>query len=120
MIVHLMNGRSAGGAFPETVDAAYSIVNDWKSTSARVSDPRGIIAGGAAFMLADDVRALVIAPAASVGQRKSAAKTPSRGNAPSVNRERVRFASPPMAQAAPPAEIVPRARMLKSMQVLQV
>jgi hypothetical protein len=38
MIVHLMNGRSAGGAFPETVDAAYSIVKDWKSTSARVSD----------------------------------------------------------------------------------
>jgi hypothetical protein len=89
MIVHLMHGRSAGGAFPETVDAAYSIAKDWKSNSARVSDSRGIIARGAAFMLADDVRALVNAPAASVEPRKSAAKTPSRGNAPSVNRERV-------------------------------
>jgi hypothetical protein len=28
MIVHLMNGRSAGGAFPETVDAAYSIAKN--------------------------------------------------------------------------------------------
>ena len=61
-------------------------------------------------MLADDVRALVIAPATSVGPRKSAAKTPLRGNAPSVNRERVRFAIPPMARAAPPAKVVPRVR----------
>jgi hypothetical protein len=28
MIVHLMNGRSAGGAFSETVDAAYSTAKD--------------------------------------------------------------------------------------------
>ncbi len=82
MIVHLMNGRFSGSAFLETVDAAYSIAKDWKSTSARVSDSRGIIAGGATFMLADDVRALVIAPVASAGPRKSAAKTPTRGNAP--------------------------------------
>jgi hypothetical protein len=61
-------------------------------------------------MLADDVRALVTGPAASVGPRKSTAKTASRGNAPSANRERVRYASPPMARAAPPAEVVPRAR----------
>jgi hypothetical protein len=61
-------------------------------------------------MLADDVRALVIAPAASVGPRRSAAKTPTRGDAPSVTRECVRFASPPLARAAPPADVVPWAR----------
>jgi hypothetical protein len=110
MIVRLMNGRSAGGAFPETVDAAYYIAYDWKSTSARVSNSRGIISCGDAFLLADDERALVIALAASVGPRKSEAKIPTRCNASSVNHERVRFTSPPTARAASPAEVVPRAK----------
>jgi hypothetical protein len=64
-------------------------------------------------MLADNVRALVIAHATSVGPRRSADKTPTRGNAQLVTRERVRFTRPPITRAAPPAEVVPRARRLK-------
>ena len=62
MVLSLTNGRAAGQAFPATADEAYIIAKDWRSSSARVADSRGIMANGAVFMLADEVRALVISP----------------------------------------------------------
>ena len=108
MFVHLMNGRSAGGAFPDTVDAAYAIAKDWKSSSTRVSDSRGIVANGAAFMLADDVRALVIVPPAAAAPRRLPVKGTTKENASSTGRERVRFASPPISRTAAPSGAVRR------------
>ncbi len=64
-------------------------------------------------MFADDVHALVIVLATLVGPRRLAGKTPTRGNAPSVTRERIRFVSTPMARTAPPAEVGPRAKRPK-------
>jgi hypothetical protein len=109
MFVHLMNGRSAGGAFPESANAAYVIAKDWKSASARVTDSRGVIASGAAFMLADDVRALIIDPVPTPSARRPTIATPARklssgvptrGSARSAMRSKVRFSSPPMMRAA--------------------
>ncbi len=60
MFIHLMNGRSDVGAFLEFANAAYVIAKVWKSDSVRVADSRGVIASGAAFMLAADVRALIV------------------------------------------------------------
>lgn len=117
MFVHLMNGRSAGGAFPESANAAYVIAKDWKSASVRVADSRGVIASGAAFMLADDVRALIVDPAPAPPARKPTIATPTRrpsnaaparSNLRPTMRPKVRFASPPMARAA----AVPRAPAL--------
>jgi hypothetical protein len=62
MVLYLTNGRVDGQAFPVTVDEAYIIAKNWKSSSARVKDSRGIIANGAMFMLADEVRALAVVP----------------------------------------------------------
>jgi hypothetical protein len=104
-----MNGRSAGGAFPESANAAYVIAKDWKSASVRAADSRGVIANGAAFMLADDVRALnvdpvptpsAIRPTIVTPTRKPSIGAPARGNARSTMRPNVRFSSPPMMRAA--------------------
>jgi hypothetical protein len=82
MFVYLMNGRSAGRVFPCTVDYAYAIAKEWKSASIRVADSRGIVANGAAFMLADDVRALVVVPPAATTPRKSPIKSPTKEKHP--------------------------------------
>ena len=66
MVLYLTNGRAAGQA----ADEAYIIAKDWKSSTARVADSRGIISNGAVFMLADEVRALVITPPSSRPARK--------------------------------------------------
>jgi hypothetical protein len=60
MVLYLTDGRAAGQAFPVTADEAYIIANDYKRSSPRVCDSRGIVANGALFMLADEVRALAI------------------------------------------------------------
>ena len=53
MVLYLTNGRAAVHAFPATVDEAYMIAKDWKSSSVRVADSRGIVADEAVFILAD-------------------------------------------------------------------
>jgi len=58
MVLYLTNGRVAGQASSATADEAYIIAKNRKTSSARVADSRGIIANGAIFMLADEVRAL--------------------------------------------------------------
>ena len=54
--------RATCTGFPATVDVAYLIAKDWKSSTARVRNSRGVIARVAAFMLADVLRVLVIVP----------------------------------------------------------
>ena len=98
MLVHLLNGRSAGGAFPSTANDAYIVAKDWRSASLRVADSRGIVASGAAFMLADDVRALAVSSSTSSSTRRSSGVVPSKKTSlpPKNNGQptsRVRFAS---------------------------
>jgi hypothetical protein len=62
MVLYLTNGRADGQALTATVEEAYIIAKHWKSCSARVVDLCGIMADGAVFMLADEVRALAIIP----------------------------------------------------------
>ena len=83
MLTVLKNNRAAGMTFPATVDAAYVIAKDWMSSTARVADSRGIIARGAAFMLADEVRVLAIVPPAPTSSRKKTQpKTHARARVP--------------------------------------
>ena len=56
--------------FPATIDVGYLIAKDWMSFIARVADSRGVIARGASFMLADDVRVLAIVPPAPTPPKK--------------------------------------------------
>ena len=63
MVLYLTYGRAAGQAFPATADEAYTIAKDWKSSTVRAADSRRINATRSIFMLADEVRALVIASA---------------------------------------------------------
>ena len=70
MVLYLTNGRIAGQTFPATAGEAYIIAKDWKSSSARVADSRGIIANGAIFMLADEVRALAVVPSPVAPNRR--------------------------------------------------
>ena len=70
MVLYLTNGRVAGQAFPATADEAYIIAKDWKSSSARIADSRGIIANGAIFMLADEVRVLAVVPSPVAPNRR--------------------------------------------------
>ncbi len=117
MFVQLMNGRSAGGAFPDSANAAYVIAKDWKSASVRVADSRGAIANGPAFMLVDDVRALVVDPLPTPSKRKPTIAThtrrpsnlaPTMSNARSAMRPKVRFGSILVMRAA----AVPRVHAL--------
>ena len=100
MLVQLLNGRSAGGAFPASANDAYVVAKDWISASLRATDSRGIVASGAAFMLADDVRALVVSPQATPAIKRSSGAMPSKKlslppkSAGQIT-SRVRFASPP-------------------------
>ena len=70
MALYLTNGMDAGQAFPATADEAYIIAKKWKSSSARLAASRGLITNGAIFMLADEVRALAIAPSPIAPNRK--------------------------------------------------
>ena len=114
MLVQLLNGRSAGGAFPASANDAYVVAKDWRSASLRANVSRGIVASGAAFMLSDDVRALVVSPQATPATKRSSNAMPAKKlslppkSAGHVT-SRVRFASPPPAADsafydAPPGE----------------
>ena len=70
MLTVLKNNYASGLGFPATVEAAYLIAKDWMRSNARAADLRGVIARGAAFMLADDVRVLAIVPTASTTPKK--------------------------------------------------
>jgi hypothetical protein len=100
MLVQLLNDRSAGGAFPASANDAYEVAKDWRSASLRATDSRGIVASGAAFMLADDVRALVVGLQATPATKRSSGAMPSKKLFPPPKSagqvtSRVRFASPP-------------------------
>lgn len=70
MVSQLNNNQMAGmPGFPTTVQQAYNLAKDWKS-DVRLTDSRGAVSTGAAFILADDMRVL-IAPV-----KKLAPKTP--------------------------------------------
>ena len=102
MVLYLTNGRAAGQAFPATADEAYTIAKDWKSSTVRAADFRGIIANGSVFMLADEVRALVVTPSSSRPARKK--------NQPAAE-ERVRNPTRPKTDAElSPREARQRAR----------
>ncbi len=70
MVLCLINGIVAGQAFLVTADEAYIIAKDWKSSSARVTDLRRIVADGENCMLADEVRALAVVPSHVAPNRK--------------------------------------------------
>ncbi len=75
MLTVLKNNHAAGMAFPVTVEAAYAIAKDWMSSTARVYDAHRIVAHGAAFMLADEVRVLaVVPPTLSFSRKKGKSK----------------------------------------------
>jgi len=76
MVLYLGNGMAAGQAFPATVDEAYIIAKGWKSSSARVTDSRGIAAYEAFFMLANEVRTLAIVPSPTALDYKVSARRP--------------------------------------------
>jgi hypothetical protein len=79
MVLHLINDRAAGQVFPATANVAYIIAKNWKRTSARVADSRGIIANGAVSMLADDMSAFAFFPSLVSPNRKP--PTPGRDRA---------------------------------------
>ncbi len=62
IVRYLANDITVGRTFPLIEDEAYIAAKRWKSSSARVADSRGILASGAAFLLADEARTLAIIP----------------------------------------------------------
>jgi hypothetical protein len=100
MLIQLLNGRSAGGAFPASANYAYAAAKDWRSASLRATDSLGIVASGGAYMIADDVRALVVSPQATPATKRSSGAMPSKKlylppKSADQATSRVRFASPP-------------------------
>jgi hypothetical protein len=98
MLVQLLNGLSAGGAFLVTANDTYIVAKDWTSASLRVADSRSIVASGAAFVRADDVRTLTISSLTSSSPKRSNDVIPSKKTSPppkSIGQptSRVRFAS---------------------------
>jgi hypothetical protein len=119
MLVQSFNGRSAGGAFPATANDAYVVAKDWRSASIRVADSWGIVASGAAFMLADNVRALVVSPqATATTKRSSGAMSWKKLSLPPKSAgqvtSRVRFASPPPIADSALYDAPPRERRAES------
>ena len=70
MMLYLTNGRAVGQAFPATSAEAYTVAKYWKSSTVRAAYFRGIIANGSVFMLAGEVRDLVVTPPSSRPARK--------------------------------------------------
>ena len=86
MLTLLKNNRAAGMGFPATVDAAYLIAKDWMSSTAQVADSRGVIARGAAYMLADDIRVLAIVPPSPTPPKKKVQFKARAGSRAELNR----------------------------------
>ncbi len=83
MLTVFKSNRAAGMTFPVTVEAVYTIAKDWISSTTRIFDAHGIVARGATFMLADEVRVLAVAfPTPSFSQKKGKSNTEARGRAP--------------------------------------
>lgn len=74
MVVELENGQRNGNPFPASVEAAYQLAKDWRTTATSKNSPRGAVLGSA--LILTDEQVFVVAPPRVRQQKPTAAKAP--------------------------------------------